>query len=127
MKVLVFGTFDEMHPGHEFFLNEAKKYGDLYVVVARDKSVEMIKKRRPVQDEHDRLRILVQKMPDAVVVLGSASGDFLDPVWEISPDLILLGYDQNLPPGIQESDFPCPFDRLKPFWPDRYKSSLRRT
>jgi len=44
VKVLAFGTFDILHPGHEFYLKEAKKHGDILdVVVARDSTVEKIK------------------------------------------------------------------------------------
>ena len=39
-KVMVFGTFDIFHKGHENFLKQAKKLGDcLTVVVARDETV----------------------------------------------------------------------------------------
>lgn len=42
--VMAFGTFDVFHPGHEYYLTQAKKYGDiLIVVVARDKTVEKVK------------------------------------------------------------------------------------
>jgi FAD synthetase len=42
--VMTFGTFDRLHPGHEYYLSEARKYGDcLITVVARDKTVVDIK------------------------------------------------------------------------------------
>ena len=126
MKVLVFGTFDQLHPGHEFVLREASKRGDLHVVVALDKNVELIKGRRSVQNEKERQRVVQEVFPEARVLLGS-SKDFLDPVREIQPDLILLGYDQKLPPGVKEADLPCEIERLEPFEPQHHKSSLNRT
>ena len=48
IKVLVFGTFDIIHPGHVFFLNQAKKLGDfLCVVVSRDETVNELKREYP--------------------------------------------------------------------------------
>ena len=35
-KVLIAGTFDILHPGHTFLINEAAKLGDVYVIVATD-------------------------------------------------------------------------------------------
>lgn len=36
-RVMVFGVFDGLHPGHRAFLRQARKKGDkLIVVVARD-------------------------------------------------------------------------------------------
>ena len=36
-KVLTFGSFDLIHPGHHYFLNKAKELGDeLIVVLSRD-------------------------------------------------------------------------------------------
>ncbi|MEI6711388.1 MAG: adenylyltransferase/cytidyltransferase family protein [bacterium] len=41
---MTFGTFDRFHPGHEYYLREAKKLGDtLITIVARDNTVERIK------------------------------------------------------------------------------------
>lgn len=124
MKILVFGTFDHLHPGHRFVLDEAMKRGDLSVVVARDASVETIKRKTASQSEQERLAAIQDAYPDATVMLGDES-DFLAPVRDSKPDLILLGYDQNMPPGVQESDLPCPIERLPAFHPEKYKSSLR--
>ncbi len=122
----MFGTFDGLHPGHLFILNEGKKRGELHVVVARDATVEHIKKRRPDQSQDERKAAIEKAFPDATVLLGSDDGDYLKPVREVAPDLILLGYDQQLPPGIKEEDLPCHIERLASFEPEKYKSSLMR-
>jgi len=37
VRVMATGVFDLLHPGHLYFLTEARKHGDeLIVVVARD-------------------------------------------------------------------------------------------
>lgn len=125
MRVLVFGTFDELHPGHRFVLEEAGKYGDLAVVVARDRNVARLKGRAPVENEDRRKRAIEAAFPSAAVVRGDPD-DFLAPVRALRPDLILLGYDQKLPPGVSEADFPCPVRRLPAHHPDKFKSSLLR-
>jgi FAD synthetase len=125
MRVLVFGTFDRLHPGHEFVLNEGLKRGELHVVVARDLTVEQIKGRKPEQSEEERLEALTKIFPKAHIVLGDTK-NYLKPVLTIAPDLILLGYDQQLPPNVLLGDLPCPIERLSAFEPERYKSSIRR-
>ena len=125
MRVLVFGTFDLLHPGHLFVFQEAAKRGDLYVVVARDANVERIKGRRPVHTEEERVAAIQDARPDATVLLGD-SKDFRAPIRAVQPDLIVLGYDQRLPPGVTDRDFPCPIERLPAFEPEKHKSSLKR-
>ncbi len=125
MKVLIFGTFDLLHAGHRFLLKEASKRGELFVVVARDANVERIKGRPPVDDEHTRRANVQGAVPSTRVVLGDPS-DFLVPVRAIEPDLILLGYDQELPPGITEEELSCSVERLPSFEPETYKSSILR-
>lgn len=126
MKILLFGTFDHFHPGHAFVLEEALKRGEAWVVVARDENVERIKGRPPQQGEEARKAAIEKAFPAAHVVLGDRE-DFLAPVRAIKPDLILLGYDQKLPPGISEADIQIPVERLPGHEPDKYKSSLRRS
>lgn len=125
MNVLIFGTFDHLHPGHHFVIAEAMKKGRTSIVVARDRNVLRIKGAPPDQSEGERVAVLRTAFPAAHVLLGDPE-DFLAPVRSIQPDLILLGYDQRLPPGVAEADFPCPVQRLAAFKPAEFKSSLRK-
>ncbi len=111
MKILVFGTFDGLHPGHQFFLVEAGKRGNLHVVVARDENVLYIKNKKPENDENERVEAIRGKFPEVDVRLGD-SDDYLKPVRDIKPDLIVLGYDQRMPPGVSERDLGCEVERL---------------
>lgn len=123
MRILLFGTFDRLHPGHEFVLREAMKRGDVTAVIARDRNVERIKGRAPKQTEEERIWHLRRAFPGVHAMLGSRN-DFLAPVREVQPDLILLGYDQRLPPGITEADIGVPMERLPALEPEKYKSSI---
>jgi FAD synthetase len=100
--------------------------GDLYVVVARDNNVERIKQRKPIQGEARRREVLQAAFPTAHIVLGDLH-DFLVPVRSVQPELVLLGYDQHLPPGVTANDLPCPIERLPAFHPEQFKSSKRTT
>lgn len=124
-KVLLFGTFDHFHPGHQFVLDEAAKHGEVFVVIARDCNVEKIKKLKPSHNEEERMRAVQFALPSATVVLGDPV-DFLAPVRAIKPDLILLGYDQRMPPGVAEDQLGAPVERLPSFDPHIHKSSILR-
>ena len=125
MRILLFGTFDYLHPGHHFVITEAMKRGDVSIVIARDRNVERIKGGAPVQTEEERLHAVRTMFPSAHVLLGDPE-DFLAPVRAVTPDLILLGYDQRLPPGVREEELQCPIERLPAYRPGEFKSSLRR-
>lgn len=125
MRALTCGTFDCFHPGHTFFLHEALKWGELFVIVARDTTVQRVKGVLPQENENVRLAKLRGAFPHIHFLLGHPE-DFLVPVRSVQPDLILFGYDQTLPPGMHEIDLPCPSRRLPAFHPEKYKSSLRR-
>jgi FAD synthetase len=125
MRILIFGTFDHLHPGHAFVLEEALRRGEAHVVVARDGNVAKIKGRKPDQTEEERKVAIEKAFPAAHVLLGDPD-DFLVPIRSVNPDLILLGYDQKLPPGVSEADIQIPIERLQPHHPEKFKSSLRR-
>jgi len=122
-RVLVFGTFDNLHSGHRFVLREALKRGQLFVAVGLDGTVEKIKGRKPMQNQDERRRAIASEFPEAHVFLGDDI-DYLKPVREVEPDLILMGYDQELPPGISKEDLPCTIESLEAFEPSKYKSSF---
>jgi len=124
MRVLVFGTFDGLHPGHRSFLDTAQERGELWIVVARDKNVAHIKGVLPKEKEGSRRRTIEKAYPSAHVQLGDQE-DYKKPLEDIQPDLILLGYDQRLPPGLSLEDLPCPIERLTAFEPGQHKSSLQ--
>lgn len=91
------GTFDIIHIGHLKTLHKAKEEVDvLAVVVARDKTVRMFKKREPLNNENIRLEIVSMLKPVDIAILGSEE-DFIIPVKRVNPDIIFLGYDQELP------------------------------
>ena len=130
--VMVFGTFDGIHPGHESFLQQARDLGDRLVVsVASDKFVREIKKQEPLQSEQDRLwLILSHKLVDEAIVGDQVIGNFVG-VQKIQPNIIALGYDQEqlsekLHDWIKESGFDIKTITLKPHKPEKYKSSKLR-
>ena len=95
ITVLVFGTFDLLHPGHEWLLQEAKELGDeLVVVVARDETVVQVKGRKPHHNEQERIDAL-RAVPVVDRVMLGHVGDKYAIIEEIKPDVICLGYDQT--------------------------------
>jgi len=92
-RVFVAGTFDLIHPGHIELLKFASSLGRVYVVVARDSTVERVKRKKPILDEQVRLYNIraIRYVYDAR--LGDEH-DMLKPVEDIDPDIIVLGPDQ---------------------------------
>lgn len=95
--VMATGTFDIIHSGHGFYLEEAKKLGGddatLVVVIARDATVRA-KKRVPVVCEEQRLEVVKMLKPVDNAYLGH-TGDIFKIVEEIKPDIIAIGPDQH--------------------------------
>jgi FAD synthetase len=93
VRVMASGVFDILHPGHIFFLEEAKKLGDeLIVVVARDTTAKKLK-HQPIMNEEVRLRMVSSLKPVDRAILGYED-DIFRTVEEVKPDIIALGYDQ---------------------------------
>ncbi|EKD43521.1 MAG: hypothetical protein ACD_72C00243G0002 [uncultured bacterium] len=126
-KVMVFGTFDIIHPGHKYFLKEAKELGDyLVVVIARDQTVQTVKHKKPKNSEEKRLKNLDDLRIANKSVLGNIQ-DKYQIIREENPDIIALGYDQQMFTANLEKFFlNTKIVRLKSFKPDIYKSSKLR-
>lgn len=92
-KVLAGGCFNVIHPGHIFFLQQAKKLGDtLIVVLTNDKNN---KKLYAVLAKERKRKLKELNIADKILI-----GNFKDKtkiVKKIKPDIIALGYDQKAP------------------------------
>jgi FAD synthetase len=92
-RVVATGTFDLLHPGHLYYLEESKKLGDeLWVIVARDANVRH--KPRPIIPEEHRLRMVAALKPVTHAILGDKT-DMFRPIREINPALITIGFNQH--------------------------------
>lgn len=93
--VLTGGVFDIIHSGHVYTLMKAKALGDVLVVsVARDATVLALRGSSSIHNENERASLVSSiKYVDAAV-LGSTS-DALGSLWEVKPDIVAIGYDQN--------------------------------
>ena len=126
-KVMVFGTYNIIHPGHLNLFRQAREYGDsLTVVLARNETVSEIKSYEPIDEIHRRNMLL--KLPMVDKVLFGEIDDKLKVIKENQPDVICLGYDQvhfidELEAYLAENNLDIPVFRMKPYMPDKYKSS----
>lgn len=129
--VMCAGTFDAIHPGHLYYLSEAKKFGDrLTVVVARDKTSEKFKGKKPLHDEKERLEQVRSLEIVDEAVLGK-HGSIFNIIKEIKPDVICLGYDQKvqkqeLEDELKKRNIKCEVIRIGSYMPNVYKSSKMR-
>ncbi len=130
--VLAFGTFDLLHPGHLFYLAEAKKLGQkLAVIVARDKNVLHFKGRMPVNNEKTRLTVVRALKDVDGAVLGQRS-NFFAIIKRFNPEIVALGYDQwpgrhKLRKYLDENGIGARIIRLPAFRAQVYKSTRIKT
>ena len=94
---MVFGTFDALHAGHRYFLQQAKKRTDRLVVsLSRDDFVRSVKGRQPEHTENERAsRLREYGLADEIHLSDLNPGSY-ELLVKIRPDLICLGYDQDL-------------------------------
>lgn len=95
-RVVVFGIFDGLHQGHQFFLQKAAEQGDELIAVAgRDETSRLLKNKTPRHAEKERVRAL-QNHP---LVSKAILGDIKQSSWAIlkrlQPDIICVGHDQT--------------------------------
>ena len=131
--VMAFGSFDILHPGHLLYLRRARALGSrLIVVVARDESIMMFKKKKPVFNERDRLDMIKSlRIVDEAVLGNRLKGEAgrLRIIRKYKPNVIAFGYDQKIDPvavekWLRKNDLEVKVVRIKVSAnPRQYKSS----
>ena len=94
-KVLVSGCYDLLHGGHIAFFKTASAYGDLYVSVGRDENLLLLKGKKPVFSEEERLYIVksIRYVHDAFLGSGMGMLDFEPDLKRLKPDIFIVNQD----------------------------------
>ena len=128
---MIFGSFDVVHPGHLYFIKKAKTFGDkLFVVVARDSTIEKIKGKKPKYSEKERKEHIQELRSVDKAILGNKEDPYKI-IEEIKPGAICLGYDQNsfsknLKQELEKRNVKAEIRRLGSYKEHIYKSSKLR-
>ncbi|HJJ89453.1 MAG TPA: FAD synthase [Methanocorpusculum sp.] len=127
-KIVATGTFDILHPGHLFYLEESKKLGDeLWVIVARERNV--VHKPRPIIPEKQRLKMIAGIRCVDHAILGDRV-DLFRPIADIDPEVITLGFNQKfseewLESNLRERGIRANVVRIRPFYGCTLNSSAK--
>lgn len=94
-KVFVSGCYDMLHSGHVAFFKEASNYGDLYVGIGSDATIEQLKNRKTVYSERERLYMVkaIRYVTEAYINPGSGMMDFVETVDKVQPDIFVVNSD----------------------------------
>lgn len=98
-KVFVSGCYDMLHSGHVAFFEEAARYGDLYVGIGSDRTINELKARKTINSDAERLYMVkaLKVVKDAWVNQGSGLMDFLDELKSLQPDIFFVNTDGHSP------------------------------
>lgn len=94
-KVFVSGCYDLLHSGHVEFFRQAAEYGDLYVGIGSDKTIEGYKHHKTIYSEQERLFMVksIRYVKDAFINAGSGVMDFVPTVEMLKPDVLVVNED----------------------------------
>lgn len=98
-KVMVSGCFDLLHGGHVAFFKTAASYGELYVVVGTDANLLLLKGKRPVFSQGERLFLVrsIKYVYDSFMATGSGMLDFEPDIERIKPDIFIVNKEGHTP------------------------------
>ena len=94
-KVFVSGCYDLLHSGHVEFFRQAAAYGDLYVGIGSDATIQEYKHHKTVYSEQERLFMVksIRYVKDAFINAGSGIMDFVPTVEALKPDILVVNSD----------------------------------
>ena len=94
-KVFVSGCYDLLHSGHVEFFRQASQYGDLYVGIGSDKTIEELKGHKTMYSEQERLFMVqaIRYVKQAYINQGSGMLDFLPTLDLVHPDCLVVNED----------------------------------
>ncbi len=94
-KVFVSGCYDLLHSGHVEFFRQAAEYGDLYVGIGSDRTIQDYKRHKTVYSEQERLFMVksIRYVKDAFINQGSGIMDFIPTVDALQPDILVVNED----------------------------------
>jgi FAD synthetase len=134
VKIMIFGTFDMIHEGHEDFFKQARSLApdaQLIVSVARDAAAQRHRGFLPQNNENVRLETLQQHSLIDRAILGDEEG-FIEHIVRENPDVIALGYDQageyveGLELALRDAGLTTQILRMQPYKPETFKTSKLR-
>jgi cytidyltransferase-like protein len=94
-KVMVSGCYDLLHGGHIAFFKTASTYGDLYVIIGRDENLLLLKGKKPVFSDDERLYIVksIKHVHEACLASGKGMLDFEPELRRIKPDIFIVNQE----------------------------------
>ena len=98
-KVFVSGCYDLLHSGHVEFFRQAAEYGELYVGIGSDKTIQDYKHHKTVYSEQERLFMVksIRYVKEAYINAGSGIMDFVPTLDIVKPDVFVVNEDGSHP------------------------------
>jgi len=102
-KVFISGCYDLLHSGHVAFFEEAASYGDLYVGIGSDSTIEQLKGRPSVNTDKERLYMVraIKHVKDAWINSGSGLLDFEKEIRQLKPNIFFVNEDGFTPDKVK--------------------------
>ena len=98
-KVMVSGCFDLLHGGHIAFFKTAASFGKLYVSIGRDENLLLLKGKKPLFSEVERLFLVksIKYVEEAFLASGNGILDFEPDLKRVKPDIFIVNKDGHTP------------------------------
>lgn len=98
-KVMVSGCFDLLHGGHIAFFKTAASFGKLYVSIGRDENLLLLKGKKPLFSEGERLFLVksIKYVEEAFLASGNGILDFEPDLKRVKPDIFIVNKDGHTP------------------------------